>query len=444
MPAMDRRLWRRIDHDGLVLLFLIILGLVFFLGHAHLQLASDDMAWLRGEAPTVFDQYRKIPRLFFVSLYALFGPSAAAALVMIFFFHCLNTLLVYVLGKKLLGGGTAALIAAAVFLINPITLSTLTWISCFSYVLGTSLALMALLAFWKANGPDTGRHRLWAALALACFGTGLLCTHEIFFLPFIFLVLGWLQGQPKRGVVLCVSGMALAMLVNIFVYDFGQYGVEASKLLSFDFASAYGSSGLSSGLTLSLAYPLSFSVKTLDFMRLCFAEPVRWGMTVALLSVGIVFYKDNRAWRLNLALAFSFLALITPYIIRLYLMPDTVNYHISYILAGRVFYLPFAAIALALGWFGCQLYRPIQGHRWAWAGWLLPLVAYAHAFWLYDRADFLGLNVVHLNLPPPVPPRWNPYASQHPAWFLLCGLGVFLQWWVVRKVRAEAAGPNTA
>jgi 4-amino-4-deoxy-L-arabinose transferase-like glycosyltransferase len=444
MQGMDRRLWRRIDHDGLVLLFLIMLGLVFFLDHAHLQLAADDLAWFQGDAPTVFDQYRTIPRLFFVALHALAGPSAAAALATIWLLHTLNVLLVYTLGKRMLGERVAALAAAGVFLINPITLGTLTWISCLSYVLGTSLALMALLAFWKANEPDTGRRRLWAFLALACFGTGLLCSHVIFFLPFVFLVLGWLQGQPRRGAVLCAVGMALTVVVNVLVYDFGQYGVESARLFSLDFALAYTSSGLSSGLALALAYPLSFFARTLGFLCLCFSEPVRWGMTVLLLGSGILFYKNNKAWRLNLSLDFFFLALIAPYIIQLYLTPDTVTYHISYVLSGRVFYLPFAAIALALGWLGCQLYRPIQGHRWAWIVWLLPLLAYAHAFWLYDPADFLGLNVVHLNLPQPVPPRWNPYTGQHPAWFLLCGLGVALQWWVVRKVRAEAAGPNSA
>jgi hypothetical protein len=93
----------RPSRDHLVLLFLFVLGLVFFVYNANLQLASDDISWLEGEAPTVFDQYRKIPRLFFVSLRALFGPSAVAALAMIVLSHSLNALLVYHLGKTLLG-----------------------------------------------------------------------------------------------------------------------------------------------------------------------------------------------------------------------------------------------------------------------------------------------------------------------------------------------------
>lgn len=63
--------------------------------------------------------------------------------------------------RKLLNSQIAARVAALVFLVNPITLSTLTWISCFSYVLGTSLTLASLLAFWKSGAQDTRKHSLF-------------------------------------------------------------------------------------------------------------------------------------------------------------------------------------------------------------------------------------------------------------------------------------------
>lgn len=411
--------------EHLILLLLLLLGLVFFAQDANLQLASDDLAWLQGEAPTVFDQYRTIPRLFFVSLHALFGPSAIAALVMIIAFHLLNAWLVYRLGKTLLQDSLAALIAVAVFLINPITLSTLTWISCFSYVQGTTLALLALSAFCRVSGSSSRMRLLWSAAALICFGAGLFCSHEVFFLPAVFLVVGWLRGEFRWGMALFLLGMACALLVNLYVYDFGRHGVEASRLFSLEFGLAYLSSSLSSGLALGLAYPLSFFAKPLDFLRVCFSEPVRWGLTTAMLAVGIAFYRNDRAWRLNLALLLTFLACITPYFIRLFLTPDTVNYHISYALSGRVFYLAFVVIALGLGRLVSWLYRPIEGRRGAWAVWLVPALAYGHALWLYDRVDFLGLSVAR-GFFQQVPPRWNPYVSQQPAWLLLAGLAMIL------------------
>jgi hypothetical protein len=423
---MRRYRWPGTRRETVALLILFFLGLVFFVDHAHLELATDDIGWLQGQAPTVFDRYREIPRFFFVALHAIAGSNALAALTLIFAFHCLNTLLVYILAHRILADPIAALAAAGVFLINPITLSTLTWISCFSYVLGTSLALLSLLAFWRANEPQPTNHKPMVAIALACFGVGLFCTHEIFFLPVVFGILGWYQGQPKQGITLFAAAMALALLVNTFVYDFGRYGVEASRLFTSDFVLAYVSSAQSSGLALALAYPLSFLCKTLNFLSFCFAEPVRWGMTLMLLAVYVQFSRNTKAWRLHLALSTAFIALITPYIIRLYLTPDTVNYDISYALSGRVFYLPFTIMALLLGRLVSAARTFLHEHHLGSLVWLVPLLAYGHALWYYKRSDFLGLNVALQALPEPVPPRWNPYANQQPAWFLLLTLVTLL------------------
>ncbi|MEJ2733959.1 MAG: hypothetical protein P8189_10410 [Anaerolineae bacterium] len=424
---------------GRGLLLLLLFALIFFVRNANLLIASDDAAWLQGRAPTVFDQYRKIPRLFFASLHALFGPSAVAALSMIFFFHALNGFLIYHLGRELLEDRLAALIATAVFLINPITLGTLTWISCFSYVLGMTLALLALLAFLESI-KRIGRVRfLWLALALICFGAGLFCSHEIFFLPLLFLVLGWLQGQIRWGAALCAVAMVMALMVNQFVYGFDRYGIETLRLFDLDFALAYASSGLSSGAALSLAYPLSFFAKPLDFLRISFDEPIRWGLTAIIMAVCIVFYRSKRVWRLRLALVLAFLGLITPYIIRLYLTPGLVNYHISYLLSGRVFYLPFAFLALPFGHLISRLYRALQDRRWSWSLFLLPLLAFAYALYHYDRSDFLGLNVIRgisLQMPPP----WNPFAVQHPGWLVLPSLAVILavtvRLYILRRTRS--------
>ncbi len=421
------------SRELLVLLVAVVLALVLFVSKANLQIAADDAVWLQGEAPTVFDRYRQIPRLTFTSLHSLFGASAPAALTLLFAFHALNGVLVYVLARKWLAGageeqGTwtvpvAALAAAGVFLVNPITLNTLTWISCLSYVQGATLALLALLAFWRAVDGRGGRRLAWSAAALAAFGAGLFCSHEVFFLPVLFLVLAWWRRELWLGSALFVVGMALAALVNLLVYDFGRYGVEAGRLLGVDFALAYASSSLSSGLALALAYPLSFFVRTVGFLQFCFAEPVRWAATAALAVAAAWVWRRNGKRHLDLTLALAFVVLITPYLIRLYLTPETVNYHISYVLSGRVFYLAFVPIALILGRAVVWLSSPLRGWRGVWLLLLLPLVAYGHALWLYDRSDFLGLNVVR-SLPTPAPPRWNPYVEQQLWWPLLVGVVV--------------------
>lgn len=435
---------RHLGRDGLMPLLILGLGALFFLDHIHWQLASDDLAWLQGGTPTVFDRYRYLPRLAFAGLNRLWGPNMTAALTMTFLVHSLNSWLLYRLGRKLLNDRTGALAAAGVLMINPITLSTLTWISCFSYVLGTFFALLALLlACRSAEAGNRSGH--WAATGgLLALGAGLLCTHEVLFLPLIFLILGWRQGNLRRGLILAVLGTALAGGVNAWIYNFEQYGVEASRLLSFDFALAYTSSVLSSGLVLAFAYPLSFATRTLGFLQMSFAEPVRWGLTALALFGGILALHRNRDGRLIL-LSLSFVAMITPYILRLYLTPDTVNYHPSYALSGRVFYLPFTVVALALGWVASALYRRIRRRRLARFVWLAPLAAYGYALWFYTPADFLGLSVVLQGLPYAVPPRWNPYTSTQPAWSLfpvLSALGA-MAWLSWEKRKARPARPGT-
>jgi hypothetical protein len=186
------------------------------------------------------------------------------------------------------------------------------------------------------------------------------------------------------------------------------------------FISAFASSVLSFGLSLGLAYPLSFFAKTMDLLQLCFTEPLRWEMTLMLLSGGILLFRPNRTWRLRLVLAFSFITFITPYIIRLYLTPDSVNYDISYVLSGRVFYLPFTILALIWGGLVASAYEHsvMKESKFAWFLPVLSAAAYSYAlFVLYTAADFMGLDVLHGSsqiLPPP----WNPYADNHPAWFI--------------------------
>lgn len=434
---MDKR--RRNELIFFAALFLF--GLSFFLRYASLQLASDDVLWLMGEAPTVFDQYRVMPRLFFISLHALFGPSPAAALTMIFLFHTVNTLLIHRLGTKLLSDRIAVRVAVLVFFVNPITLRTLTWISCFSYVLGALMALTALLTAWESLGQEGNKRLFLSFAAVIAFGIGLFSTHTMLFLPFIFLLFGWLRGGTARwqSRILFGLAMACALFVNTFVYNFEQYGIEPMLLFCLDFAAAFTSSALSSGFSLILAYPLSLFGKTVNFLRISFAEPIRWGVTFAILGGGVLFYRQGRAWRQRIVLALSFVVLITPYIIRLYLTPPSVTYHITYVLSGRVYYLVFTILALILGEIAARLQCFLETRCLTWLSVVL-LAAYLHAmFFVYDRTDFLGLQVIRGTSSAIISPHWNPYTGSQPFWFVLAVLlvsGLAVARFLIVKVMA--------
>jgi hypothetical protein len=439
----QRKKWAAVKFEQGEIAFLLVLfalGLAFFVWNAHLELALDDLGWLKGEAPTVFDRYRHIPRLLFTSLHALFGPNAVAALTMIFTFHAINTLLVYVLCRVVLGSLVAARAAAFAFLVNPITLATLTWISCFSYVLGTTLALVSLLAFWKSITGSKGRSWLWGSIALACYVAALFCSHEVFFLPLLFLLLCWLRGmgQWRPGVALFTVAMGLALLIQHYVYNFEQYGVETIGIFTPGFVSALVSSGFSFGASLAVAYPLSFFAKPTEFLRVSFTEPWRWGISMLLLVGAILSYRRTKAWRTWIFLALSFAALIAPYIIRLYLTPDSVSYHISYVLSGRVFYLPFVIIAMAVGQIVWKLSRRAKVGL---ALCLLVAAAYAYAlFVLYDRTDFMGLQVL-LGEDRYLPPPWTPYADSQSIWLGIASL-VIMMVVTLRVLLGRLRGPR--
>jgi len=384
---------------------LLVLGGTLLLRYATLDLGGDDLMWLRGESPTPFDDYRIVPRLFFRGLLAVLGPSAAAALAMSFLFHAANTLLLGVLAAKVTGARLAGWIAAGVFLVNPLTLFTLTWISCFSYIVGATLALLSTLAFRKRNESP-----LWLFAAGAAYGVALLCCHELLFLPLVFAALAWKQKDLSRWttVVFLAASASLAVGVNTAIYDFASRGLQSSRLWSWEFAVAFVSSVFSYNASLALAYPVSFFTRTSEMLRACFEEPGRWLISLAVFAV---------AWRIRwparsaLAIALTAVALMTPYILRLYLMPDAASYHISYVLSGRVFYLPFLLIAILAGVMGARL----EARTLRWLG-CAAAIAYASVLLVYNRSDFLGLQVVPGRLVTGEGGTWSPYGGPPTAW----------------------------
>lgn len=403
--------WREI----VPLFFLIGLSWIFFSRFTHLQFASDDLDWLHGNIPTVFDQYRILPRLVFRAFYSCVGLNPSAALGLIFLFHSANALLVYSLSRNLMDSRIAGRVAVVVFAINPITLSTLTWFSCFSYVIGATFALASLIAFCRSTYSVHPWFWLWWSVGL--YGMALLSSHEVLFLPVVACILGWMLGRAswKRSLIHFGATSLCAVLVHTYVYRFGQYGVEQARLLEFGFLKAYASSILSFPVCLGLAFPLSFLTRISHVLMICMSEPLRWALTLMAAFAGgmILRSKVTSSRRLWITFSAICMALITPYIIRLYLVPPGVNYDPSYVLGGRVFYLAFVGLSLVWGALVERLWSLMVLKRRLFFV-ALCLVAYIHALlFLYTPADFMGLSVIKesnngLRFPPP----WNPFHVQ--------------------------------
>jgi hypothetical protein len=397
---------------------LFALSLILFAANASLSLTSDDVAWLHGTQGTAFDAHRVLPRLLFAGLRGLMGPSAPAALATLWLLHALNGWLLYRLACRLLAGRVAPVAALAVFLINPLTLGGLTWISCLAYVLGTTFALAGCLAAWQAFQGGGRSGLTWTAAALSALALGLGTNYDLLFVPPAWGVLGWLAGRLSRGLWLAAAGVALALPAGALVWAAADPGLDPWRLLSGAGALAYASSGLASGMALALAYPVSFFAVPTGFLQACFSEAARWALTALGLGLFIRFYHARRAWRTGLALVLCSAAFLVPFCARLILAPGEGSYHPTYLLSGRLYYLPFAGIALWLGHLAGELHRRLSPRLPPWLPWALPVAATLQALWLHEPADFAGLSMVAAD-GKAQPQAWAPFAGQQPAWLLL-------------------------
>ena len=373
-------------------------------------MASDDLDWLSGRAPTVFDQYRLIPRLFFQGLNALFGPNPVAALGLSFFFHAANILLVYLLARQCFSGKIGPLVAAWVFAINPLTLSTLTWFSCFSYILGTTFGLLAILFLVKSYSHKTSP--LWLGLAWLSYLLALFSSHELLFLPALFILWSWYRSRLDRNTLLLFGLSVLSgFAVNQWYYRFSAMQVNPGPLFSGQFLLVSISSIASFGAALVLVYLPAFFVHPIGLLEGLFSEPWRWIIT-ALVGLVVAFRIDRRNGRLILVFLFSYAAMLAPYILRVYLNPPTVFYSPEYILSGRVFYTSFPLLALAFGAVAAWLEK--SDRRWGWLLVFLGGSSYLCALlFTYVPADFLGLSVLKGSSPVYfIPPEnWTPFRS---------------------------------
>ncbi|NDJ85440.1 MAG: hypothetical protein GYB66_06110 [Chloroflexi bacterium] len=402
---------------------LVICAVIMLWSGSSAQLGSDDIHWIKGEPSTVYDNYRVLPRLLFRGLHAQTTGSVSAAYAMIFAFHLLNSFLVYHLAGRLLVGQHTPHIAAAVFLINPLTLGTLTWIASFSYVLGATCGLVTLLASWHALTATNWQRRsgcgMIGLVALVC---GLLSSHVLLFLPLAFGLIAWIQPQADRSgaALLTVMGLGISAVIYILHYDFVPTEISPAQSLSADFPATYSSSVLALLPMLGVAYILSFLGGDIDFMTSAFKAPLRWALAMLVATaIGAYGWQNRERTRRWLALLALFILLISPYILRLYMLSGFFNYHPSYMLGGRVFYIPFISVAMIIAAFCSQI---IQQSTWR-LGSLVLAFGLLFATWLVaveQSNAYQGLTAV-AGTPGPKPPTWAAFEESEGIWPLVWG-----------------------
>jgi len=146
----------------------------------------------------------------------LFGLNAGAHHTVNVLFHAANTALLFVLLLRLTGAMWPAAFVAALFGWHPLHVESVAWVAERKDVLSTFFGLLTLLAYaGYARSRVEGRAsrgraevralapRLWTldyALALVCFGLGLMSKPMVVTLPFVMLLLDYWPLQRWSGV----------------------------------------------------------------------------------------------------------------------------------------------------------------------------------------------------------------------------------------------------
>ncbi len=103
--------------------------------------------------------YRPLPTLVFALTHTTVGMKALCYRLQNLFLHSLNATLVCIVGIQILElGGAAALLAGALFLIHPLQVETVVWVSELSNVLVFTWILCGVLAWQRYR--ETGSHSI--------------------------------------------------------------------------------------------------------------------------------------------------------------------------------------------------------------------------------------------------------------------------------------------
>ncbi len=188
--------------DCLLLVILVVVVYARALGH-QFQMSWDDNWYvvynesIRGfswqNIRTIFTSiyqanYAPLQMLSYMLDYSLWGLNPGGFVATNIFFHALNGLLLYRLLYILHGKRLFALVAAAFFLVHPLQVESVAWISCRKNVLSLFFFLLSWEAYRRYREAEAG-HGAQAYLAsLAAFTLSLMAKSTTLVLPLILLM----------------------------------------------------------------------------------------------------------------------------------------------------------------------------------------------------------------------------------------------------------------
>lgn len=258
--------------------------------------------------------------------------------------HAINCVLVFFIVRKIVRNDVIALLAAAFFLIHPVQVESVTWISQRKTVLATAFALGSVLAYLHYG---TTLHKRFLIFSVLLYAVGLLAKPTIMLLPIALLLLDiWPLRRPLRQAFLDKLLFVPVMLILAYIAWVSQ--VQAAALMSPKLDSGDRIMKwiglLSYNLILylgNLVWPLTLSPYRDVPKEITFNEPELLWATIGaalLVVIWITSWKWSRSFFVGVT---AFIVLLTPAL-------GAVRFTQSCV-SDRFLYLPMVFLLLPLG-----------------------------------------------------------------------------------------------
>lgn len=143
----------------------------------------------------------------------VFGLNAGGHHLTNLLLHGLNGILVLLLGARLLGSRLLGFLLALLFLVHPLRVESVAWVSERKDVLSGVFFWAALLSVVLSWEQVTKRGRkAFEVLGMVCFGMALMSKPSVVVLPVLLIALdGWRQGERNWGVSFWISAVKLRL-----------------------------------------------------------------------------------------------------------------------------------------------------------------------------------------------------------------------------------------
>jgi Tfp pilus assembly protein PilF len=169
------------------------------------NLASHGFSWEHIRAAfnitaNKIGQYNPLSLLSFMLDYTLWGVNPAGYHLTNIVIHTLNGLLVYHFLLRLHGERLLSLVAAAIFLLHPVQVESVGWISERKGLLSLFFVLLSWEWYCCYRDAEKGRGRLSYAASLIAFSLSLMAKTAGVTLPLVLLIFDWCFGKNERRI----------------------------------------------------------------------------------------------------------------------------------------------------------------------------------------------------------------------------------------------------